>query len=212
MFISQKAQEISLALIKISVYIRRAELKGRFELLAFDLLERVAGKDFESALSILDVLRALISFGKTIYEIEPYNVRILLQELDGLSAAIQKELGLNEGFDIDSIFSKPVSSIIERSSIDHSTPGNREGDDYNREDQVSSGNSAIRQSAIVERIRQSGNAAMKDIIAAFPEVSERTLRYDLQKLCFSGAIQRVGNGGPSSYYILGGQDLNQRQI
>ena len=198
MFISQKAQEISLALIKISVYIRRAELKGRFELLAFDLLERVAGKDFESALSILDVLRALISFGKTIYEIEPYNVRILLQELDGLSAAIQKELGLNEGFDIDSIFSKPVASIIDHPA----SAGNRESDDYNREDQVSSGNSAIRQSAIVERIRQSGNAAMKDVIAAFPEVSERTLRYDLQKLCFQGAIQRVGNGGPSSYYTI----------
>ena len=64
-------------------------------------------------------------------------------------------------------------------------------------------NSTIRQSAILEKIRQSGNkqSQLKDIIAAFPDISERTMRYDLQKLCFQGLIERIGNGGPGSYYL-----------
>lgn len=63
-------------------------------------------------------------------------------------------------------------------------------------------NAAIRQSAIVERIRQSGNEGIKlrAIIAEFPGVSERTLRYDFQKLCSQGILERIGPGGPASSY------------
>lgn len=72
--------------------------------------------------------------------------------------------------------------------------------------------SAIRQSAILEKIKHSsaevnGNGfikgcRMKDLIAEFPDVSERTLRYDLQRLLQHGAIDRLGNGGPASYYVM----------
>lgn len=63
-------------------------------------------------------------------------------------------------------------------------------------------NAAIRQSAIVERIRQSGNDGLKlrGIIAEFPGVSDRTVRYDLQKLCSQGILERIGPGGPASSY------------
>ena len=72
--------------------------------------------------------------------------------------------------------------------------------------------SAIRQSAILEKIKLSSAALtgngiikgcrMKDLIAEFPDVSERTLRYDLQRLLQHGAIDRLGNGGPASYYVM----------
>ena len=61
---------------------------------------------------------------------------------------------------------------------------------------------AIRQSAIMGKIK-AGNGdgvKLKEITSEFPGVSERTLRYDLQRLCRQGAIERVGNGGPASYY------------
>ena len=67
-------------------------------------------------------------------------------------------------------------------------------------------NSIIRQSAICNVIRQLGKASMKDIIAEFPEVSERTIRYDLQKLCNQGSLSRIGNGGPSTYYTFSTAD------
>ncbi len=80
----------------------------------------------------------------------------------------------------------------------------------NRENQ--SANIAVRQSAILEKIK-SGNGStsspqvgsrLKDLLAAFPDVSERTIRYDIQKLCDGGTIERVGNGGPATYYKVRG--------
>jgi len=63
-------------------------------------------------------------------------------------------------------------------------------------------NPAIRQSAIFDKISGfSGKSVqLKDIVSLFPEVSERTLRYDLQRLCADGKIERVGQGGPATHY------------
>ena len=63
-------------------------------------------------------------------------------------------------------------------------------------------NSAMRQSAVMDIMRQVKNCRIKDLIAAFPGVSERTLRYDLQKFCEEGIIERIGSGGPGTYYQL----------
>ncbi len=63
------------------------------------------------------------------------------------------------------------------------------------------GNSAIRQNLIADRVRQVGRVSVKDMVSQFPGVSERTLRYDLQKLCDQGVIERVGNSGPGTSYI-----------
>ena len=60
--------------------------------------------------------------------------------------------------------------------------------------------SAIRQTAILDRIRQTGNCRLKDIQEVLPEASERTIRYDLQTLLEQNLIERVGNAGPSVFY------------
>jgi len=41
---------------------------------------------------------------------------------------------------------------------------------------------------------------MKDIQEYLPESSERTIRYDLQDLVEQGVIERIGNGGPATFY------------
>ena len=64
------------------------------------------------------------------------------------------------------------------------------------------GTTSERQRLIVQKVRQLGNTAMKDLIAEFPSVSERTIRYDLQKLCELLILERKGNGGPASFYRL----------
>lgn len=65
----------------------------------------------------------------------------------------------------------------------------------------------MRQSAIMKIIRQAGNPAdgragcrMRDIIEALPNVSERTIRYDLERLSERGLVERIGQGGPSTAY------------
>lgn len=198
MFVNQKVKEISLALVKISVYIRRKELRSRIEDLSLVLLESVAAKDWEAALTTIDVLNTMVEFGKTIYQIEPINAKILLQELNILNSAIRQIAGLNgENVDISGLFSK-VPAVFDDQIV--------ENEDHEIQNGVNGNgngiNSTIRQSAILEKIRQSGKVSIKDLIAEFPEVSERTLRYDLQKLCNQAMIERIGNGGPATYYIL----------
>lgn len=200
MFVNQKAQEISYALIRIAAYIRRQELRQRMEKLALQLLEDIAGTEFEAALRTTARVESLIGIGKEIYEVESTNAKVILGELNALNAAIRQIAGLEELSNLESVFSgaqqetqkSPMEMNLE---LDNITAG------------ISSGNGAnasIRQSAIIEKIRQSGNrqVQLRDILGAFPEVSERTMRYDLQKLCTQGLVERVGNGGPGSYYLL----------
>jgi hypothetical protein len=66
-----------------------------------------------------------------------------------------------------------------------------------------------RKDRIVERIRQSGNlnssaigCRLRDIQEVLPDLSERTLRYDLQRLVAEGIIERIGNGGPATFYKI----------
>lgn len=229
MFTAQKAQEIVLALIKVAVYIRRPELRQRLEKLAFNLLETATGKEFESALKISGVLEGFILLGQSIYEIEPINARILVQELANLNAVMRQfaELDVKEGgikLDISEIFSKvpavqqredinPAMNAAVDSAMNTASPlsirqsyaeaGNLEENNGNYILGV-----ALRQSAIIEKIRQSGKVALKDLLAAFPDVSERTLRYDLQKLCGQAVLERIGSSGPATYYVLCNKTIN----
>lgn len=195
MFLNQKSQEISLALIKISIYVRRKELRQRLERIAFQLVEDSASRNFEELLVAADALDGLVKFGKLIYEIEPINATLLLQSLNEFNMEIRQRVGLESGKTEELESAKAVYQA--ESGNDHHNNGNSNG--------ISG---TIRQSAMIEKIRQSGNAAMKDLIASFPEVSERTLRYDLQKLCTQGVVERIGNGGPSSYYIVSNKAVN----
>ena len=195
-------------MIRISLHVRRSELRQRLDKLAFQLLEEVSADDLELSLKTISRLESLIGLGKAVYEIEPVNAKVILGELASLKLEIRHIVGygleIEESPKLDEVFSK-VPAILheEKDSINNSAnnqaineePGNNNGNGLA---------STIRQSAILDKIRQSHNkqAQLKDIIAAFPEVSERTMRYDLQKLCSQGLIERVGNGGPGSYYAL----------
>ncbi len=59
-----------------------------------------------------------------------------------------------------------------------------------------------RTSAIIEKIRQSGYCRLSDLQGVLPDVSERTIRYDLERLSGQGLIERFGSGGPATYYRI----------
>lgn len=204
MFVNQKAQEISYALIRVSAYVRRMELRQRIERLAFQLLEDTATGSFETALKTSTAVENLVSMGKTIYEIEPTNAKVIIGELNTLNSAMRQIAGLDELPHLENVFSKLPAVVQDQPEFGNSVAGIEITTNGNGNGNGNGLNAAIRQSAILEKIRQSENRQiqLKDIIAAFPEVSERTMRYDLQKLCAQGLLERMGNGGPGSYYAL----------
>ncbi len=230
MSLSQKAVEICYALVRVAAQIRRPELRSRVEKQAFVFLESVSSGDYSNALNASSAISALLKIGQALYEVEAINVSVISGELEFVDAAMRQSIGLEGLPDWQRIFpesgnskNKPGNSAnnsaIGRSMSDvrppqqsASLPQSSNGhqtivDASAPEANGTNGNgfaATMRQSAILEKIRQSinGQTQLKDIIAAFPEISERTMRYDLQKLCNQGLINRVGNGGPGSYYAM----------
>jgi len=225
-----KAQEIGYALIRVAAYVRRRDFRSRLEELALALVDNVAAPEPDAVLEIIAAVENVIKLGASVYEIETVNARILLRELNGLASAIRQSFGIDKLPDLSTMFS-PVNTAndVAAYDVDSATPiadGFKETKVDIADDEVSSllqssekqqpgmvsVGSAIRQSAILEKIKHSsveanGNGIikgcrMKDLIAEFPDVSERTLRYDLQRLLQHGAIDRLGNGGPASYYVM----------
>lgn len=88
-----------------------------------------------------------------------------------------------------------INSVKERSLLANfgSLIGNRQTEDFNPSN---------RQSEILKKIKEFGNCRMRDLINSFPDVSERTLRNDLQRICEQGLARRVGGGGPYSFYTV----------
>lgn len=55
---------------------------------------------------------------------------------------------------------------------------------------------------IYRKIREVKKASTKEISAFFPEISERTIRFYLQRLQDMGLIEKMGTTGPGSYYMF----------
>ena len=202
MFILKKSREISYVLLRISVYIRRSELRQRIEKYSFQLLEEASLNNFEKMLETTRALEAFIRFGKQIYEIEPLNATILINELSTLNTAIRQFAGLDKLPDLESLFSKP--SIINKNKGNNSEINSKNSPNNDIEER-NIAKSIIRQSAILEKIKSSKEGCqLKDLIILLPHVSERTLRYDLQKLVNQGLVNKIGSSGPgTSYSIVG---------
>lgn len=172
---------------------------------------------------------ALVRIGHSLYEIEPVNANILVREIDSFNSAIRQLVEANsaignsanpfagEELNLESIFSMPPaiirqpadnSAIVdkEKEIVEkaYSAASNEFGNASNGSAQVRQADSsiAIRQELIVDKIRQIGRANLRELLARFPGVSERTLRYDLQKLCDQGLVERMGNSGPGTSYSL----------
>ena len=243
--LDKKAHEMGVLLIRISVYIRRRDLRERIERLSFSLVESSASRNPDVLWHVIPSLISLMHLGRTLYEIEPINAGFALDGLADLYESFQKSVGVfssdkdmasgalkvsrESGKVLAHSSAKSLTSIAssfpEKSSenpakennpaitlkefhMSNSFPNNSASESgYKTEELiVSKGNSAdnpaIRQSAIFERMNNlSGKAVqLKDIIPLFPGVSERTLRYDLQRLSAEGKVERIGAGGPATYY------------
>lgn len=229
-FTSKKAYEICYALFRLAGRIKHESFADHLEDRGLELLLNVVSENHKQAQRVVQSIDYLVRIGSDINIISPVNADLVSMELQHLNAAIAElsELGKDAPVVLDDIFSKPptLSSIQEKSlqqkiesPIVVSTGGNGDvpiseivGGGFEPAFAVSSGGggvlrSAIRQSAILDKIRQFGNllesgqgCRLRDLQDHFKETSERTIRYDIQNLIERGVIERFGNGGPSTYY------------
>jgi hypothetical protein len=196
-FIFKKSYEISYALWRIAAAMSERNFADKLFAAAVELIGDVSIGNYAAISAKIPGLEFLIKFGLDVNVVGIKNADILFQEIGNLKAAIAElpVAGITEEVDIAGIFSKESEPIdfSEPEYISHifEETGNDNGN---------SGKAEVRQSAILERIRQSGNCRLNDIQAILPDTSERTLRYDLETLVQKNLIERIGTGGRGTYY------------
>ena len=146
---------------------------------------------------VLDTLRTIDGFldlGGNIYEIDSVNVRVIKKEVLELKNAIENG-SAKQGVDITSAFKVSLDSEKET--------GNKE---IIRKREIPSKTRTIGPSAnerrkrIQEILDNSGNLQLKEIAVSFPDVTSRTLRYDLKEMVERGDVVREGSGPASTYF------------
>jgi len=205
---SEEAKKISEALIRIAAYVRNSFLKHRLEGAAIDLLNAILLKNERQSILMIQVIRGFIGLGEQICEVEPGNAAFINFRLDYLDSAIRQSKFAGCGqIDINGIFGDINSADQTNSTASQKHNISCESADIEQKDELddyNKSNSAIRQAKIAELIRQTegSKAMMREIVAALGGVSERTVRYDLEKLIQSGVVKRVGDSGPNTHYVI----------
>lgn len=202
-FAGRKAFEIAYAAYRLSAYHKNKTIAGFMEQDALALMHSVFEEDFIDARLKIRALEYTVRLGVDTGIINGNAGNMLIAELSGLQTAISK---FNPGNEID------VRAIFKRQAIVQNRVSSRDvprsdakfpaiGIDTNGK--IENGIDAKgkeRQEAIVNFIRQNGNCRLKDIQEGMAGVSERTIRYDMQRLVEKKVIERVGGGGPFSFY------------
>ena len=200
--------ELAHALFRIAGSVKQGDLKAKIESYSIGFLESATVADYESTDKAIKVLEKLVVLGEMVGEI-PYNYsKVIYRQFENIKSAIKKMKDVNiADLGLEMILDSGRRGLANNESGKSGISSTSRQADITRQFDMNSGanepantNLIERQNMIAGKIRESGNLAMRDLIALFSQVSERTLRYDLQKLCERGVIQRIGNGGPGSYY------------
>lgn len=206
----KKAYEVSYALFRVAAILPSRSFAEILEKEALNLLHATVGNFSAEAQNSLGIIHYLVSFGKDTNNIDPENSNLLVQQLESLASLLHdRARNTITPADLSQIFSatEPVEPRVAGSPSAGTIQETRSLPKPRRASGTSPVSAAVillsdRQSIILDKIRQSGNCRTRDIQAALPGLSERTLRYDLQRLVEEGKIERVGGGGPASFYRL----------
>jgi hypothetical protein len=210
-FILTKSYEIAYALFRIAAtMLQEKDFSERLRAAGAGFLEAAAVEDYAAVRKSLQAAECLVKFAGDLNLMGSANADTLLREVYVLDAAVIERMRAAKVHEIDlaEIFSKPEWAPSVTATNEAVAPeGNAAKEEPVAEQQVAVNSigfikAEIRQSAIMDKIRQSGNCRMKDLQDVLHGCSERTIRYDLQSLLEQSMIERIGNGGPSVFYRM----------
>jgi len=198
-YMAKKAYEIAYAIFRVAPKVLDGTIAGKMTAEATEILASSVAQNYPQTIKSLEVLSYLIRFGTELNFISFINGEILIREIGNFQASIAESINTeHEDIDLAGFFSQESSleqPVTEkRAEVAVQTPI--------QEKTTSIVKSGMRQIAILDRIRQSGNCRLRDIHEILPDCSERTIRYDLEDLLERNIIERIGNGGPSVFYRI----------
>ena len=206
-FATKKAYEISYALFRVAGILKNGSLTKQLEDQAIKILSTATLKDYAGCLLVLNSTEYLLRLGTDVNLINPANSYLIINEIGNFNSAIAEfeNTAKLPDLNLEPIFSKKPIPVDNMPKVkkEHKEDRKKQSEETSIDDKAPI-KAAIRQSAILERIRQFGNCRLKDMQEFLPDVSDRTLRYDLQTLTEQGLIEKVGTAGLSSHYQIKG--------
>ncbi len=224
----RKAYEICYAVFRVAASIKKEAFAEHLENQGLFLLESFAEKNYGKIFAYSSSLEYLLRIGSDLGIIYPPNSKLIINELKLLNSAIAELSNSAKEVSLENIFSeqrvgqeggalaltvektREGNNTFQNTFIENNLPSSLEN---NNVTSLENGNghsvlkAAMRQSAIIDFMRQKGICRLRDLQDIFSGVSERTLRYDMQNLLERGAIERLGNGGPATHYQLRPEEL-----
>ncbi|HTY39630.1 MAG TPA: DeoR family transcriptional regulator [Candidatus Paceibacterota bacterium] len=229
----KKAFEITYAIFRVADRVYKPKFGNHLEDFGMELLKSAAFGNETEMRRAAEAIKLALQLGSGAGILNQKNTEIIIREIDGLLSAMADGSIKNDDKtipdeDLSHIFTplrpseyktsgKITSASDEIAELpDRVIQGTKESrviidePDGSRKDiavalsAVPGIGSQMRQSAILERIREMGECRMKDIQTLLPDTSERTIRYDIQDLIEQNLVERVGSSGPSTYYRLRG--------
>jgi len=226
----KRSYSLSYATFRLSDGVNNPAIQQSIENTALKILVAGLEGDLSTSRKVIKELEYVVALGRDAGHIYPYAAELLLAEIQAFSedtsrSKIASDLkpraasSPEEDISFEELFPSDAHPISQKEGPLVQDPQQEELRESAQEEQ--SGNPAIadlmsspaltqqgdesfisRKEKILNRIRQSGNCRMRDIQEVMGDVSERTLRYDLQRLVAEGLIERVGSGGPATYYRI----------
>lgn len=219
----KKAFEVSYAIFRISGSMDRGTLAECLMEKAVGLLDSAIRNEYSAMRKSILAIKYLVQLGNAVNMIHPQNADSILHETNDLYVAIAdtEDAASSRKVNLDGVFSRTAYQYRMRQK----QKGTRNtlaasGEKLTKNETLSEESlqgdkdgfllqsKQMRQAAIIEVIRQSGNlpdgtvgCRLKTIMLAFPDLSERTIRYDLQNLIDRGVVDRIGGGAMSFYKI-----------
>ncbi len=202
----KNAYEIGYAIFRVCGRSTSVALRESLERQALSLLEAASVGNYGRMVTISGTIEYLVRFGSDVGLIHKANGETLTFQLGVLNAAIA---GSEKPAEISEV---PLGDIFGGQDVLFPAKRQHTEEAENIHNPANSAKAAMRQAAILEKIRQSGNCRIKDIQELLPDCSERTIRYDLQTLLEQNHIERVGGGGPAVLYRIRQENGNLSPI
>ncbi|MEK7212103.1 MAG: DeoR family transcriptional regulator [Patescibacteria group bacterium] len=224
---AKKAFEIAYASFRISgAILQDRPLGNHLERAALNLLEAANSGNPGEIRKYSDQLEYLLRLGENVGLVHRTHADMVISEIEVLNAATRGPVGQVAGFaqeeklpdfTLAGIFSPmeikrqstpKTSEIRQRKKAAINPATNKTAiEEFVRNLEVAAPEEdrrvEDRRAKILVRIRQTGNCRLKDILDILPDISERTVRYDLQEMIEEGVVERLGEGPGTSYQIKG---------
>jgi len=213
-FLYKKVYEFSYATSRIASSAKSRDIAELMEGKAVHLLNSVLVADYAKTREIVNSIISLASLMVDSGLLNAVNREVLIREAESIGLAIQalpkeqKEKEVPPDLNLNKLFSKanlPIKKQIADKPIvqtiqSETKQAQSEIADKNTEVQ-NPFKSEIRQSAIIAKLQERENCRLNELQELFPNISERTLRYDLEYLISDGFIERIGSRRNSVYRL-----------